>query len=79
MKKIFYLFIELVFIAFNFFMIYTLFVGANVTGDLISKASTQDDRLWKVLGSVIGIIIIFGIWLIVDIILAGVIYLIRKK
>ena len=69
--------VKYVFIAFNLLMVVWLYSGISGGGEMVSDAASDAEAAGAVIGTGIGVFLIFVVWTIGDIIL-GITYLIAR-
>ncbi|UUE36569.1 zinc ribbon domain-containing protein [Pectobacterium aroidearum] len=71
--------VKWIFILFNIFMIYSVFVGLGGSGDVIQNAGSDAERAGATIGTGIGLFLLGTIWVIGDIIIGMFVFLTRPK
>ncbi len=71
--------IKWIFIIFNIFMIYSLFVGLSGSGEVINNAASEAERTGAAIGTGLGVMVLGSIWVIGDIIIGIFVFLTRPK
>ncbi|MGM1347762.1 hypothetical protein [Serratia liquefaciens] len=71
--------IKWIFIIFNIFMIYSVFVGLSGSGDVINSATSEAERAGATIGTGLGVMLLGSIWVIGDIIIGTLVFLTRPK
>lgn len=64
---------------FNLFIIYCLFAGLVGSGDVINHATSDAERSGAAIGTGLGLMAIVSVWVIGNIIIGNLVFLIRPK